>query len=109
MLAYMPGIIRKKTSTRMNTFRPATASFLPLDFHLPFQFKWNQNSTVTPQVNQERSKEELMLSKELNTGIALARIHTTIQNNETLKIHTPQSSCLDTGGTDIELRRPWLG
>ena len=108
ILAYMPGTIRKNTSARMNTFNPATANFFPLLRHLPCQLRWNQNSTVTPQVNQDSSRDELILSKLLKTGIALARIQTTIQKRLTLNSQIPQSSFLETGDIEIDERRPRL-
>lgn len=106
MLAYIPGTIMKNTNIMINTLNTAVAIFLPLDLHFPFQFRWNQNSTVTPHVNHDSNNDDDMLSSELNTGIAFARIQTTIQNRVTEKIHTDQSIVLLVSGTTSEDRRP---
>lgn len=106
MLAYMPGTIMKNTSIMMKILNAAVANFFPLDRHLPFQFRWNQNSTVTPQVNHDRSRDEEMFSSELNTGMALAMIQTTTQKSVTAKIHTAQSTFLLVSGRTSEDRLP---
>lgn len=87
----MPGIIIKKTKIMMKTLNVAVASFLPELRHLPFQFRWNQNRTVTPQVNHDNSRDEEILRSELKMGIAFARIQTTTQKSVTAKIQTAHS------------------
>jgi hypothetical protein len=91
MDAYIPGIIIKKTRIMMKTLNAAVASFRFVLRHLPFQLRWNQKRTVTPHVNHDSSSEDEMLRSELNTGMALARIHTTIQNSVTANIQTIHS------------------
>ena len=99
----------KKTSIIMNTLNTAVAIFLPLDRHFPCQLRWNQNKTVTPHVNHDSSNDDDMLSSELNTGMAFARIQTTTQKSVTEKIHTAQSVDLLVSGTTRDERRPREG
>lgn len=99
----------KKTKIIMNTLNAAVASFLPELRHLPCQLRWNQNKTVTPHVNHESSSDDEMLSSELKTGMALARIQTTTQKSVTEKIHTAHSVFLLVSGTAMDERRPREG
>ena len=106
ILAYIPGIIKNHTSAIITIFKHATAIFFPLLRHLPFQLRWNQNSTVTPQVNHDSKSAAEMLRRELNTGIALARIQTTTQNKVTEKIQTAHSVFWPMWLIATEARRP---
>jgi hypothetical protein len=106
ILAYIPGTIMNNVTIMINTLKAAVASFLVLDRHLPFQLRWNQKSTVTPQVNHDSKSAAEMLRRELKTGIALARIQTTTQNRVTEKIQTTHSVLLPTSPIAMEARRP---
>lgn len=99
----------KNTKIMMKMLNTAVAIFFPLDRHFPFQFKWNQNRTVTPHVNHDSNNDDEIFSSELNTGIAFVRIQTTTQNRVTEKIHTVQSIVLLVSGTTSDDRRPREG
>jgi len=106
ILAYMPGTTMKRVTHMMKTLNAAIAIFFLLERHLPFQLRWNQNSTVTPQVNHDSKSAAEMLRRELNTGIALARIQTTTQNKVTEKIQTAHSVFWPMWLIAMEARRP---
>ena len=65
MEAYMPGTTMNSVTHMMKTLKAAVAIFLGVDRHLPFQLRWNQKRTVTPQVNHERRRAAEMLRRNL--------------------------------------------